>query len=129
MKIDNFTTLEITGMKFHAFTGILPEEKTEGVDLEIDFKGRTWSKKAVKNDDISETVDVRGICDIVQKEVSRPCNLLETLANRIVKAVLDYAPAFYAIKVKVAKLDPGLFGAKSWSATASYNWDNENSSL
>ena len=40
MKTDNVTTLEITGMRFHAFTGILPEEKSEGVELEIDFKGR-----------------------------------------------------------------------------------------
>lgn len=129
MKTDNVTTLEITGMRFHAFTGILPEEKSEGVELEIDFKGRYFSKKAVKSDDISDAMDVRGICDVIQKEVTLPCNLLETLADRIVRAVGESFPEFYAIKVRVAKLDPGLCGAKSWSATASLDWDNENSDL
>ncbi len=129
MKTDNVTTLEISGMKFHSFTGILPEEKTEGVDLEVDFKGRYFSKKAVKDDDISEAVDVRLICDLVQNEVSQPCNLLETLADRIVRSISGSFPEFYAIKVRVSKLSPGLCGARSWSATASFNWGNENSDI
>lgn len=116
-------------MKFHSFTGILPEEKTEGVDLEVDFKGRYFSKKAVKDDDISEAVDVRLICDLVQNEVSQPCNLLETLADRIVRSISGSFPEFYAIKVRVSKLSPGLCGARSWSATASFNWGNENSDI
>ena len=129
MRTDNVTTLEINGMQFHACVGILPEEKTEGVDLLIDFKGRCSSKKAVKSDSISDTVDVSGICEIVSREVSRPCNLLEALADRIVRAIYEAFPGFYASKVKVAKLNPGLCGAQSWSATASMNWDNENSDL
>lgn len=129
MKTDHVTTLEINGMQFHAFIGILPEEKAEGVDLVIDFKGRYFSKKAVKSDDISDAVDVRTICEIVSQEVAKPCKLLETLSDRIVRAVYHSYPDFYAIKVRVAKLNPGLCGAQSWSATASMGWDNENSDL
>ena len=128
MRTDNVTTLEINGMQFHACIGILPQERTEGVDLVIDFKGRCSSKKAVKTDDIADTVDVRSLCETIKQEVSKPCHLLETLADRIVRTIIDSFP-FYAIKVKVAKLNPGLCGAQSWSATASWNWDNENSDL
>ena len=126
MRTDEVTTLEINGMKFHAVVGILPEETADGVDLKVDFKGKVFSRKAVEDDDIRFTPDVRDIAGIVAEEIAKPCNLLETLADRIVRAVYARFDTFLAIKVRVAKLEPGIYGAESWSATASLNWENEN---
>ncbi len=129
MKTDGTSTIEINGMKFHSRIGILPEEKEKGVDLTVDFKGKINVAKAVAKDDIALVPDVREICRMVEEEVMKPCNLLETLADRIVRSIRNSDLAFYAIKVKVSKLCPGLYGAESWSATARMNWDNENSDL
>ena len=126
MKTNGISIIEIKGMKFHSFTGLLPQEKAEGVDLEVDFKGKVPVSKAVQTDDIGFTPDVRDICRIVEEEVGKPCNLLETLADRIATAVGSAMKDFIAIKVRVAKLDPGLSGARCWSATASINRENEN---
>lgn len=126
IKTDGISTIEIKGMKFHSYTGLLPKERTEGVDLEVDFKGKVSSRKAVESDDIGFTPDVRDICRIVEEEVGKPCDLLETLADRIALAVGMAMKDFISIKVRVAKLNPGLCGASSWSATASINMENEN---
>ena len=92
----------------------------------MDFKGKILSRKAVEYDDIGFTPDVRDIGNIIAEEVGKPCNLLETLSDRIVRAVYSSFGTFLAIKVRVAKLNPGIFGADSWSASASLNWDNDN---
>ena len=70
MRTDEVTTLEINGMKFHAVVGILPEETADGVDLKVDFKGKVFSRKAVEDDDIRFTPDVRDIAGIVAEEIA-----------------------------------------------------------
>lgn len=81
--------IEITGMKFSACHGCLPEEKTEPQPFVIDTVLFLPLKKAGESDDIADTVDYVKIFALVEKTVTATgFNLIEALADEIAKRIL-----------------------------------------
>ncbi|MCQ2156031.1 MAG: dihydroneopterin aldolase [Bacteroidales bacterium] len=113
MKMDG--KIELEGMRFHAFHGCLPEEQRSGNEFVVDFSCRCDIGKAVEKDDPSCTVDYSVVYDIVARQMEDRHNLLETLAAKILDAVLERFPTITEACVRVAKLNPPVAGEAALS--------------
>ena len=121
MLIDNDGTIELVGMEFHAYHGCLEHERSEGNTFKVDFRGTMRIRKAAQSDSLSDTTDYGKIYEIIAEEMSKPSNLLENVAARIVEAVVAANLGFWFIQVRVSKKNPPVGGKCDWSrVTATY---------
>ena len=88
-------TLELTGMKFHAFHGCLDFEKIQG---------------ARKSDKLDNTLDYSKIYDLIKKEMSIPSSLIENVAGRIMASISESFPNLEHFTIKLSKLCPPVNG-------------------
>ena len=82
-------TIKLTGLSATGFHGVYPEERRQGqtfiVDVEMGLDLPTGS------DDLGETVNYAEVARMVEEVVTgEPCNLIETVAGRIVQQVLSH---------------------------------------
>ena len=57
--------IELTGMKFHAFHGCLPEERIAGAGYLVDFSCEYDISAAAESDCLADTLDYGAVYDIV----------------------------------------------------------------
>ncbi len=107
--------IELEGMEFHAYHGCLEEERREGNTFTVDFYAETELKKAVKSDDLKDTIDYGRIYDIVAAQMTIPSNLLENVAGRILDCVRKEFKDIIYCKVRVSKKNPPVKGPCEWS--------------
>lgn len=107
--------IELEGMEFHAFHGCLERERKEGNTFVVDFYAETELKKAVKSDDLKDTIDYGRVYDIVAEQMAVPSNLLENVAGRILDAVRKEFKEILFLKIRVSKKNPPVKGACEWS--------------
>lgn len=108
-------TIELTGMRFKAFHGCLPEERRDGNVFVVDFSCLYDISRAAASDDLADTLDYGCIYDIIAAEMAKPSNLLENVAARIIKAVSEAHPEIISMTVSVAKRNPPVNGPAEWS--------------
>lgn len=91
--------LSLLGMRFLARHGVHPEEKVEPQPFEVDLVLHADLDDAARTDALDDTVDYRGLHELVDSIVMGPSfNLIEGLAGAIARAAL-------------AATDPRLVGA------------------
>jgi len=103
-------TLELLGMKFHAFHGCLESEKIEGNNFIVDFKAEMDMEKASLSDCLEDTLDYSIIYNIVKREMEIPSNLLEHVAGRILRAIEAECPDIPEFSITVTKENPPVDG-------------------
>ena len=108
-------TIELTGMRFQAYHGCLPEERREGNLFVVDFSCEYGMSRAIGSDNLEDTLDYGEIYDIIGKEMSKPSNLLENVAGRIARAIMESHPEIISLKLSVAKHNPPVRGEAEWS--------------
>ncbi len=101
----------LSGMEFHGRHGVLPEEAVLGarfvVDVELhwDFAGLA--------DDIQQAANYAEVYEAVRREVTEERHqLIEVLADRVARRVLEGQPLLAAVTVRVHKPHapiPGVF--------------------
>ncbi len=107
--------IELEGMEFHACHGCLEKERKEGNTFLVDFYAETGLKKAVKSDDLKDTIDYGRIYDIVAEQMAIPSNLLENVAGRISETIRKEFKDIVFCKVRVSKKNPPVNGVCAWS--------------
>lgn len=107
--------IELEGMEFHAYHGCLEKERKEGNTFLVDFHAETELKKAVKSDDLKDTIDYGRIYDIVAEQMAVPSNLLENVAGRIVDTIRKEFKEILFLKIRVSKKNPPVNGPCEWS--------------
>lgn len=115
MCISNLGAIEIEGMQFFAFHGVLPEERAEGNLFLVDFKCRYDISGAMRSDDLSDTLDYSGIHHIVAEEMAVPSKLLEHVAGRIARRIDREHPEIPWFSLSVSKQNPPVQGRAEWS--------------
>lgn len=113
--MDKIGIIELEGMEFHAFHGVLEHEKIEGNLFIVDFKGEVDMSKAAESDLLEDTLNYALIYDAVAKEMATPSELLEHVAGRIVKAIAAGCPQLESFSVRVSKRQPPVSGPVKWS--------------
>lgn len=108
-------TVCLEGLSFHAFHGCREEEKINGNSFCVDFSGK-YASIAGSTDNLEDAIsygDVyRAIAEVMNGERR---NLLEYLANAILKEICGRFPGFIYVNVTVSKKNPPVAGPCEWS--------------
>ncbi|KEO83086.1 dihydroneopterin aldolase [Tumebacillus flagellatus] len=101
----------MNGLEFYGFHGVFEEENRLGQRFYTDVVMSLPLQKAGEDDDLRATVNYGEAYDRIREIMDgEPVQLLETLAERIAKALLDNYPAVREVQVKVTKPNPPIKG-------------------
>ncbi len=117
----NIGVIELEGMEFKAYHGVLEQEKVRGNEFVVDFRGELDLSAAAESDSLSDTLNYAEIYDIVAYEMSVPSELLENVAGRILKAIEKQFPQLVSFSVRVSKKRPPVDGVAQWSRVTLYH--------
>ena len=111
----NIGVIELEGMEFKAYHGVLEQEKVRGNEFVVDFRGELDLSAAAESDNLNDTLNYADIYDIVAYEMSVPSELLENVAGRIMKAIEAQFPQLVLFSIRVSKKRPPVDGVTQWS--------------
>ncbi|MCS6782045.1 MAG: dihydroneopterin aldolase [Gloeomargarita sp. SKYBB_i_bin120] len=95
-------------IRAYGYTGFLPEERALGQWFAVDLKLELSLEKAGQTDEMSDTLDYRGVIAQVQATIAGSrFNLLERLAYVLTEKVLAF-PLVQAVTVRVTKVAPPI---------------------
>lgn len=100
--------ISLTGLRFHAYHGVMPQERSVGNDYVVDVRIKIDVSKAMRSDKVNDTLDYSEVYRIVCQEMKVPSNLLECVAYRIGDSIGRRFLLVDAIDVKVTKLNPPI---------------------
>lgn len=105
------STIELCSLTFHAYHGVLSEERLLGNTFTVDLTIEADISQAVATDGLSGTINYAEAYEVVKNEMNIPSQLLEHVCGRIGKALLNSFPTLKRVKVRVAKHNPPIEGA------------------
>ena len=107
--------IHLRNVRFHAFHGVLPQERRVGGDFLITVRVGYPLERAMETDNVDDTLDYSALYALVEREVAEPSKLLEHVAGRIVKAITTSFPEVTSVDLELTKLNPPM-GADSEGA-------------
>ena len=99
-------TIELKDLKFHAYHGCLPEERTAGNDFVVNLSCKVDLRKPARTDLIADTLDYAVLYNIVKEAMETPSFLLEHVAGKILSEIRRQAPEVKRARVTVCKMRP-----------------------
>lgn len=102
----------LENMRFHAFHGVLPQERKTGNDYVVSLRAKYDISQAMASDLVDDTLNYAQVYEIVAREMREPSLLLEHVAGRIGKSLFAAFPSIEEMSLKVVKLNPPM-GADS----------------
>lgn len=95
-------------LRFQARHGVGAQETLVGNEFTVNLRLRTDLTKAVRTDDVADTLSYADVFEAVRDEMSRPSQLLEHVAGRIARRLFHDFPALDAIELKLMKRNPPM---------------------
>ena len=106
----NESYIYLDDLRFHAFHGVMPQERLTGNDYTIDIKIGYDVSLAMVSDNVDDTINYAEVYKIVDQEMGVPSQLLERVAYRIGDRLSRKFTSITSINIKLTKLNPP-FGA------------------
>ena len=103
--------IELRGLTFFAYHGVLPEERQMGNTFIVDLVLSADISRAACTDQLADTVNYAEVYEVVKREMAVPSLLLEHVCGRIATALLDTFQALQRVQVRVIKKNPPIEGA------------------
>ena len=100
--------ISLRHVRFHAFHGVKPQERRVGADFLVNLRVGYPLKKAMKNDQVEDTLNYAALYTFVKAEMAVPSKLLEHVAGRIVSAIEKAFPQVTSIDLELTKLNPPM---------------------
>ncbi len=101
----------LRGLRFHAYHGVLDQERLVGNDYVVDLRLRVNVALAMQSDDVSDTVNYAEVYRIVEQIMNEPRNLVEHVAARIAKAILAHWTEVVEVTISLTKCNPPMGAA------------------
>lgn len=102
------TSIFLDEVRFHAFHGVMPQERAVGADFTVWLKVGYDFVKAAESDELIDTISYADLYEVVRAEMDKPSQLLEHVVLRIVKAVAARWPRIDTIDLRLAKDNPPM---------------------
>lgn len=84
-------TIEIRGIRGFGHHGVLASERADGQEFLVDVVLGVSTRPAAESDDLAKTVNYASVAERVHARITGdPCDLIETLAERIASDVLTH---------------------------------------
>lgn len=107
MKIKN-SCIFLNDLRFHAFHGVMPQERLTGNDYRVDLKIDFPLEKAVGSDDVNDTLNYATVYTAVKEEMDIPTQLIERVAYRIADRLFRTFKVINEVEIKVEKCNPPM---------------------
>jgi len=114
-------TINLESLQFHSYHGIHEEEKILGNDYVVKATVEFQETQNIIVH-LNETIDYSRVYDIIQKRMSIPCPLLETLAMETGLAIKNEFSQIKAVSITVTKKNPPISGLRG---DVSVSWRKE----
>lgn len=102
-------TISLNKIKFYAYHGVLPQERTVGADYEVTLSVEIpYPTDACEHDLLDGTVNYAMLYDIVRHEMSIPSKLLEHVACRTLKRIRSTFPIVESATIRLTKVNPPI---------------------
>ena len=100
--------IHLRQVRFHAFHGVMPQERQVGADFLLDLRVGYPLQQAMQSDEIADTLNYATLYDLVACEMQQPSNLLEHVAGRMVEAISQTFPQVTSIDLELTKQNPPM---------------------
>ena len=107
-KIMMNTSIFLDEVRFHAFHGVMPQERAVGADFTVWLKVGYDFVKAAESDELIDTISYADLYEVVKAEMEKPSQLLEHVALRIINAITSRWPRIDTIDLRLAKDNPPM---------------------
>ncbi|WP_018462756.1 dihydroneopterin aldolase [Segatella paludivivens] len=107
--------ITLTDLRFHAFHGVMPQERLTGNDYSVSLRIGYPVFDACLSDEVDDTLNYASVYDIVSQEMNVPSQLLERVAYRIADRLFRKFNLITELDIKLNKLNPP-FGADCYGA-------------
>lgn len=104
------TKIFLRQVRFHAFHGVLDQERRVGNDYVINVVAECDFTHAMLTDELEDTVSYADIYRVVKEEMAIPSKLLEHVAGRIGERLFNEFPSLQSLDISIMKVNPP-FGA------------------
>lgn len=95
-------------VRFHAFHGVMPQERKVGADFTVSLRVGVDLSLPAESDDVADTLNYATLYEVVKQQMEIPSQLLEHVAGRVGKAVMDTFPQVIGVDVTLTKLNPPM---------------------
>lgn len=95
-------------MRFHAFHGVMPQERRVGGGFMVSLKVGYPISKAMGSDDVADTLNYAELYELVRREMSQPSSLLEHVVGRIAEAIEKAFPDVTSAEIRISKVNPPM---------------------
>ena len=102
--------IELKGMKFFSYHGVMEQERTVGNTFTVDIHLFLDLSQAAASDRLEDTISYASVYELVKQEMDIPSNLIEHAAGRIVARIRETYPQLHRVGVRLAKKNPPLGG-------------------
>ncbi len=106
MKVEGYLILR--ELRFHAFHGVMPQERQVGGDFILDIRVGYPLEQAMTSDEVQDTLNYASLYELVAQEMGQPSKLLEHVAGRIVRAIEKNFPLVSSIDLTLTKQNPPM---------------------
>ena len=100
--------IHIDDIRLHARHGVLPQEQLTGNDYSISIKIGYDISRAMRTDDVVDTLNYAEVYRIIKTEMSVPSKLIEHVAGRIADRLVAEFAEITSIVLRVTKLNPPM---------------------
>ena len=104
--ISSYITLQ--DVHFHAFHGVMPQEKRVGGDFLLNLRVGYSLSAAMESDRLEDTISYAALFELVAGEMRIPSKLLEHGAGRMAHAIMSAYPAVSSIDLEIVKQNPPM---------------------
>ena len=95
-------------VRFHAFHGVMPQERSVGADFLVSLRMGYDLSKAMVSDEVGDTLNYAEVYQLVRQEMEQPSALLEHVAGRIVRTLLERFPMVTSVDLQLMKKNPPM---------------------
>ena len=86
----------------------MPQETAVGADFIVSLRVGYDISRAIRTDDVDDTLSYADMLAVIQREMGIPSKLLEHVAGRIASALLKTFPDITSIDLSITKVNPPM---------------------
>ncbi len=116
--------ITLRNLRFHARHGVMPQERLTGGDFVVTVRVGYDITKAMRTDEVGDTLNYAVLYEIVKGEMMQPSCLLEHVAGRIGESIFSQLPEVTSVDIELTKVNPPM-GADCDGAVIELHLTNE----
>ncbi|MEO5945630.1 MAG: dihydroneopterin aldolase [Chitinophagaceae bacterium] len=100
-------SIYLNQVRFFAYHGLFEEEQKTGNEFEVNL-AVSYDPGSELIDELSETVNYASLFSILQEEMQKPRELLETFVMEVAELLHKTYPSIKKIEISLSKLNPPI---------------------